>query len=344
MSLIGYIAYGLLWIVHILFSFIFFQKFNISAAIPCIFLVGIGAWLFSSRTALLIALFALIYAAGLCDFYGDIFVIYQAKAFTTFSLITVVLLVGAFKKKHHAVRQLKVILDRKVEERTKELHQLIEQLITDDENLRRTLGQDIHDELGQNLTGLLLLGSSIQDDMERVQSDDLPRIQRIVSHAQHNLQLARKVSRTLFPFKMMETGLEAALDELTSCFSETNDIRFEIRLDGSEGKLPERVVIHFYRIAYECILNAIHYGTPDAIRFILRSNKTHTCLRAEIEGRMTGKEMRDNMFVEMMRYRIKSIQGDLNIPVASPETMVFSCSAPIEPNRAPEAFPGGAHG
>lgn len=323
-----YIVYGLLWLTYIAFSFNYFPIFNSNVTFLALPLVALGAWQLGTRKGLIVVLLTLPYHYFLYDYYGDIYIFYQTKFFGYLALLIIVLITGSLRQLRNDLKQHSIALDHIVAERTEELNNLIEQLIADDENIRRSLGQDIHDGLGQHLTGLLLLSSSVQSELETEHSLELPRIRNIVSSVQQNLHLARKVSRTLFPFKMMEAGFEPALDELTAYFSEANNVVFIIRLDGSEKNLSDHAVIHLYRILYENILNSVHNDTPTAIKIELRSDKENCFLVTEIDGCEDPEDICNNMFVELMHYRAKLISGKLTVEVFPAGKIVVTCTAP----------------
>ncbi len=199
------------------------------------------------------------------EYYGDQVEVYQTAFIGTLVVIAIVYLVDTFKKQHLETQAVTVALDGKVAQRSREIRQLIEQLIDSDELHRRSLGQDIHDGIGQNLTGLLLYSSSLQTRLGQIDPILADRISPIISGARRTLDLARKVSRTLLPYKTVESGLAAALDELASYFNETHNLSIDIQLDGSEKPLPERTLIQLYRIVYECILNSVHHDSPQGL-------------------------------------------------------------------------------
>ena len=323
------IAFVLIFFAYVLFSFLPFPEYNINAAIPFGVVCGIGAWLFGTFWGLVIVLASILYHSYLFDYYGDILATYQAKAFGTCAPTVIALLTGNVKEQQDRVKQLSVQLDRKVTERTVSLNKLILELITDDENIRRNLGQDIHDGLGQNLTGLLLLSSSLQNEMKTTNSCELHRADELVNFAQKTLYMARKVSRTLFPFKVMEVGLDAALDELTSYFMETTTIRFEIKLDGTEQTLSYAVVIHLYRIVYESILNVLHHKHPHFISVDLCSEEDELCLTIRIDGFDDAHEICGNIFIDLMKYRANLIDGTLGITVSPSNQITIECKAPL---------------
>lgn len=328
MGKIGNILYGLLWIAYMLFGFFYYPRFNANVAFPCLIIVAVGAWKHGIQFGLLGCLVSLPYHFFLFDYYAEIHIFYQGHFFGTLFLVVVALISGSLKEFRDRIKQNSFILEQKVAERTGELNHLIEQLIKDDENIRRSLGQDIHDGLGQNLTGLLLYSSSIHEDMKNNNSTALPQMEEMLENVNKCLHLARKVSRTLFPIKIMETGFDVALDELISYFTETTEVEFDIRLDGSEQHLSGSIVLHFYRIVYESILNTISNDTPSHIRITLQLENGGCCLSMRIYGCLDPEIICNNMFVMLMRYRARLVSGKLTVAITDTREILINCKVP----------------
>jgi signal transduction histidine kinase len=266
------------------------------------------------------------YHYWLFDYYGEFLIFYQTKVFGIFSASCISLIAGRLKEMRDRVKGLSVELDRKVEERTNELDQLILKLITDDEHIRHNLAQDIHDGLGQNLTGLLLYSSSLLQDLKQQNSFEQQKAEELTNVAERTLNLARKVSRTLFPHKLEATGLETAFDELASYFADIKPIQFVINLEGAQKQLPENINVHFYRIAYESILNTVHNDNPTRIYITLTSRNHSHCLSLKILGCSNPNIISDNMFLELMRYRARLVSGKLEYKITNQGHILISCT------------------
>ena len=190
----------------------------------------------------------------------------------------------------------------------------------------RKLGQDIHDGLGQNLTGLLLFSGMLQEDMNQSMPRNIQLMNAIASQARKTLDLTRRISRTLFPLKMVESGLEIALDELTSYFSETTDVSFGIHLSSSIKKISKNQATHIYRIVYEGILNAIHNDTPDIIDITIHSEAPTCNLEIKIGGCIRPEILKSNIFFELMEYRAKLISATLQTKIDASNTLIITCN------------------
>lgn len=322
------IAYVLLWAAYMLFSFYYFPVYDSDVAIPSMILTAIGARLYGTYRGLLIVAISMPFHYVLLDYYGDILTVYQSKALGVCMQTATAFLFGSLKYMQDVATRLSSDLDKEVIDRTRELNQLIELLIIDDEKAQRNLGQDIHDGLSQHLTALLLFSSSLQKVLHDRNSPAVQHIDSLAEGAQRNLQLARKTSHTLFPFKMKETGFEAAFNGLISYFKETTSLTFTVHLDGCERFLPEIEAVHLYRIAYESILLAVHHEKATHINISLFSKNGRYHLVVEQLGIFAFQPNNNDMAVELMRYRAQQMHGRLQIATSSGKKKIITCEIP----------------
>lgn len=322
------IIYTFSWIAYSVYSFIFFPVYNTDVCFVALVLLAIGAWLYGPHKALFICLTLLIQNGFLYQYYGDILALYYLNALGTFLSLIIIFIVGNLKLLRDNAAEISVELDNKVEQRTNELQRLIDQLIADDEKLRRNLGQDIHDSLGQNLTGLALYCGSLKENLASCSSDEQACIVDLNFDAQRNLHLARKISRTLFPFSMTETGFASALDELTSYFSEAFNVDFKVRLDNYEQIFSRTEFLHLYRIIHEIILNALQHSTPSKVQINLSALDDVSKLSVEIDDYRGPVSISNSMFIHLMRYRASLIGAYLEVTITSLHTLVMNCTIP----------------
>jgi signal transduction histidine kinase len=320
--------YAFLWVFYALFSIYFFPFYNVSVLILSVLIVAVSGRLYGIRGGLLSVLISMPFHYYVMDLYADTLEIYQAKFFGACIQTLVAIISGITKQLQDQVKDLSILLDHKVRERTHELEVLTTQLISEDEEFRVNMAQHIHDGLGQHLTGLLLYSSSLEADLNNKKSKETLRAKALTKSAETNLQLARKVSRTLFPIRISETGFDAAVDELTSYFTETTDIQFDIQLDTSHLHLINQSILQLYRLVYEALLNAQYYAHPSHISIQLFGNNNECFLRIEIDGCENHEAIVNSIEMELMHYRVLQVRGELTIKTSSEEKINFEFRIP----------------
>lgn len=201
---------------------------------------------------------------------------------------------------------------------------------------RRRIGQDLHDLLGQNLTGIAL--------MARVLADQLPEgalaesAETISEHAGQSVALTRSIARGLCPTGLDEGGLLAALQELAENSSSSFGIscRFETDLDDRHVPGQETVGAHLYSIAREAVNNAIRHGGASSIRLCLRRQPEGLQMQVIDDGDgFDTSSSSSGMGLHTMAYRAESIGGTCRIDsgLGQGTTVTISWRGDITPQQ-----------
>jgi two-component system, NarL family, sensor histidine kinase UhpB len=136
------------------------------------------------------------------------------------------------------------------------------------EEERRALARDLHDEFGQCLTATAALAASIETGAapERTDlADDARAIARIQKQMMENLRSALVRLRSQ---DIEEIGLEATLRQLILDHNMRagSGAVFRLNVTGKLTALPKQVAIDIYRIAQECLTNAVRHGSPTEVK------------------------------------------------------------------------------
>lgn len=140
---------------------------------------------------------------------------------------------------------------------------LLESLVKAQEEERARLGRELHDGAGQTLTGLLVhLKALEQSAGESEFQGDLSESLEIVSTT---IQELRQISHRLRPAALDELGLETAVLTLLRDMCEDAGLRWKTQIDLDDGALSSEVEIGLYRIAQECVTNALRHAQASDI-------------------------------------------------------------------------------
>jgi PAS domain S-box-containing protein len=195
---------------------------------------------------------------------------------------------------------------------------------------QRRIGQDLHDGLGQLLTGIAFM-SKVQEQRlaEKGASEavEAAKIVRLVNEAIHK---ARELSRGLMPGLAEPNGLMSSLEQMSHEIEEVFGVSCRFCCEEPLLMHDATVASHLYHIAQEAVSNAIKHGKTPSIEIQLRSRQTSGVLTVWDTGSgiMPGPRERPGMGLEIMKHRAKMIGGSLDISSSSQGTVV-TCHFPI---------------
>jgi signal transduction histidine kinase len=168
---------------------------------------------------------------------------------------------------------------------TRDVERLSAKLICAQEDERRSIARDLHDEVGQVLTAIKVeLGFAQRAIEASGGSPQLLNDARAVTDGA--LQTVRDLSRLLHPVILEDLGLPAATRDFVKGFAKRHDIRVELALDQMERRLSPEVETAAYRTIQEALTNVARHARATVSRVTLR--RSDQMLRVTIEDNGVG--------------------------------------------------------
>jgi signal transduction histidine kinase len=197
--------------------------------------------------------------------------------------------------------------------------------IRDDE--RRALARELHDEFGQNLTAILAFASTIEtaSAQQDVAQEDVAEDARMISQATLHIMacLRDTLDRLRHPLPE-ELGLEASLISLVESWRSRNAARPMVQLDlqGDLADLRADVATTAYRVAQECLTNALRHSAAREIslRIERRSGADDAlliCVEDDGGGDAASVAQSSGFGLTGLRERVAAVGGSLSIARAS---------------------------
>jgi PAS domain S-box-containing protein len=186
------------------------------------------------------------------------------------------------------------------------------------------IGSDLHDGLGQELTGISLMLSGIRARLTQDPAqlrEELERVQGLVHDAVAN---CRGLAQGLSPTASERGGLLGAIGRLAARLAEIHAVRIRIRTRGDLQALDPTIADHLFRIAQEALSNAIKHGGARHILVSLETKASRIRLSVTSDGASIPASTHDEgLGLGIMRYRARLIGATLDIaPVAAGGTRV----------------------
>jgi signal transduction histidine kinase len=195
------------------------------------------------------------------------------------------------------------------------------------EREQRRIGQDLHDGVCQQLTGVSLLSRSLSQKLDEPESAEAGQITDLINDC---IEQTRRVTRGLHPVQDDPSGLMQALKELAEMLSAIGhiDCRF---LCPVPVAIPDRAVAtNLYRIVQEATQNALRHADPSVIEIKLSADDQTVHLSVSDDGCGLGKKRSsDGIGMEIMDYRARSIGAKLEVRRRSPRGTLVACDLPL---------------
>jgi signal transduction histidine kinase len=222
--------------------------------------------------------------------------------------------------------------------------QLLRRLSNAEENERRRIACELHDQIGQSVTGLMLglknLEHVIKTAAGEVPADRIHWLQTLANGIGRDIH---RVASDLRPTALDELGLQDALKALCSEWSSRFHIQTDLHFLGSNGCLPPDLAIAVYRAVQEALTNILKHAKAGNVSLVVDHRFDE--LRVVIEDDGTGfspdpspptdtpKKEAARLGLSGMRERLSLIGGTLAIESEPGAGTTLFISVPLDPGK-----------
>jgi two-component system sensor histidine kinase UhpB len=177
---------------------------------------------------------------------------------------------------------------------------------------RRRVAQELHDEVGQSLTAVLLGLKRVADQSPEPVREELRQAQETT---RSTLDEIRRIARRLRPGVLEELGLVSALKALVAEISEPAGLAVRRSFDKDLPALDAETELVVYRVAQEGLTNTVRHAAADAIDLSLRGLQSTVELCIRDNGRGLGSSA-EGAGIRGMRERALLVGAELTVGVA----------------------------
>ena len=214
---------------------------------------------------------------------------------------------------------------------------LLVKLIDLQEQERRSLARELHDEFGQCLAAINAVATSIKQTAE-IQAPDLVNdAEHIGRITMHMLAGVRGMLGKLRPAEFDEMGLAASLNALIAGWNSTSGDKtcYRLNLTGDCASLSESQALTLFRITQECLTNIAKHASASQVSVTLLIDQNTALLTVADDGIATALPLASSMGIGLLgiRERVLAISGQLNFAIAEPHGLVVEVSMPLNLNN-----------
>ncbi len=198
---------------------------------------------------------------------------------------------------------------------------------------QQRIGRELHDGLGQELTGLGYLARSLQQKLAKKGLDEAAMAAELARGIPRVLAQVRDVSRALVSWEVNGAEFVSALYALVAAIEEQTDIICHCEIAEASPVPDDRVAVQLYRIAQESLNNAVKHAQAQRIALSWRAEPETLVLEILDDGvgldlssaRTAGSGLR------IMEYRVRTLGGVLDIRSQPYGGTALTCRVPMRP-------------
>jgi PAS domain S-box-containing protein len=190
---------------------------------------------------------------------------------------------------------------------------------------RQRIGRDLHDGLGQELTGVALMLRGLATRAREHAPDLVESVMEIAGVVNRSIESSRSLARGLLLVGADSETLALALEELASRSRDLYGFEVNLHTEVTPGlTFDETGASHLYRIAQEALNNAARHGHAALVDILLvaTSNSFLLCISDDGEGIREPKSSYTGMGLNIMKYRAGMIGAKLEIASRQPRGTV----------------------
>ena len=211
-------------------------------------------------------------------------------------------------------------LERELEERygqvlqtRQELTELSARLVSAQEEERRSISRELHDEVGQSLSALLMEAGNAAAHVAPDDAHVRQHVDSIKRLAEASVNIIRNMTLLLRPSMLDDFGLVPALEWQAREVSKRTGIRVHVAAADSTGELPDALKTCIYRVVQEALHNCARHAQARSVRVVVRQEDSRIVLSVEDDGRGFDARRVRGLGLVGMEERVRHLGGEFHV-------------------------------
>ena len=193
------------------------------------------------------------------------------------------------------------------------------------ENERKKIAKELHDGIGQQLSGLKLGWQSISEKIQK--SEQFEKLSNALDNAYNDI---RDISHRMMPKTLAEFGLVAALKDMFQASFEFSKTSYEFEVLGIENRLEEQIELNLFRIAQEICANIMKHAQATNVEFQLIKTKQNIIFTAIDNGIGLKPSAQEGIGLINIKSRVNSLNGSISIDSTENIGTTFTIRIPLK--------------
>lgn len=214
------------------------------------------------------------------------------------------------------------------------LKRTVFKLVTTQENERYRISRDLHDEVGQRMTGLIFELRTIKESIIKEQNVSINVIDNLIRNFETVLKHIRQIFYQLHPPSLDKVELPLVLEAFCSTFEETNQMKVDFSCQKEFPSLPEAYAIAIYRFIQEGLTNIAKHSNASSAWISLDYSDNEISILLEDNGQgFDTKTSREGLGLQGIRERFFPLDGSIEIESTIGKGTQLSGILPFKVNK-----------
>jgi PAS domain S-box-containing protein len=204
-----------------------------------------------------------------------------------------------------------------LQESRQELRSLAARLIGAEEEERKKISRELHDDLSQKIALLAFDTISLVQEPSLSKDQIIEQLRKIQIQVVHMAEGVRQIAHQLHPSILEDLGLGSALRELCEDFSTRTGIKATCENERLSERLPMDIALCLYRVAQEALHNAAKHARASQVRVMVSRSPEGVSLSIRDNGAGfesdTGGRWRHGIGIVSMKERVRLVDGEFSI-------------------------------
>jgi signal transduction histidine kinase len=213
-----------------------------------------------------------------------------------------------------------------------EMKRLSSELVSAQESERRRIARELHDEVGQVLSAIVLGLGNLRSALNQADLDEAGRqVKAVEEMVTQNAKAVRNMSLLLRPTMLDDLGLMPALNWLARETSRITDVRVDVSAEQLTGNLPDGHRTCVYRVVQESVRNAVRHSGAKLIRIYVQQRAATLFVSVQDDGKGFHPKDSKGLGLLGMEERVANLGGSLQIDSELGRGTLVSFQLPVPP-------------
>jgi signal transduction histidine kinase/Flp pilus assembly protein TadD len=253
---------------------------------------------------------------------------YQSERIAWISLFVMAIIVLTYLYKRYKYKQTQEFSKKMLQQKESYLKAIVE---TQEEE-RKRIAKDLHDGVGQSLSGIKLAMVNIVSKMPGEYKTEISKLTELSQIIDNACIEVRSISHQMMPRLLQEDGLIPSIADMLDKSFRLSDIKYNFEHYGMERRLKDNIEIGVYRICQELINNIIKHSEATNVNVQLFRNGKIMVLLVEDNGKGFEFQNKKDSGIGLLNIssRVETIHGEFNLEPSPHSGTLATIRIPID--------------